>query len=153
MPKNQSKLKAPTPAARTAGASGGTLETSGGGGGPCKLTAVDGPGNEFQIKKTDMPVSFSLSTPDGKSEFSAVKVARQADIKNPISGQPTSLSGRSFSVNITNPDSYIVLISVGGMPSALPVSVLESCAGGQEVDFIVIPSTLVGTGQFTLTVV
>lgn len=145
--KNQSKSKTPTLAARTAGG------TTGGGSGPCKLTAVDGPGNEFQIKKNDMPVSFSLSTPDGKSEFAGVKVARQADIKNPISSQPTSLSGTSFTVNLTNPDSYIVLISVGGMPSARPVSVLESCAGGQEVDFIVIPSTLIGTGQFSLTVI
>lgn len=140
--KNQSKSKTRTPAARTAGGSR-----------PCKLTAVDGPGNEFQIKKADMPVTFSLSTPDGKSEFVGVKVARQADIKNPISGQPTSLSGTSLTINLMNPDSYIVLISVGGMPSAKPVSVLESCAGGQELDFIVIPSTLIGTGQFTVTVI
>jgi len=46
-----------------------------------------------------MPVSFSLSTPDGKREFVDVRVASQADIKNPISGQPTSLSRASFTAN------------------------------------------------------
>jgi hypothetical protein len=134
-----SRTTAATPARQTGSAAG-----------PCKLTAVAGSTNAFQAKATDMPISFSLLVPDGKTEFLSVGVYKAADLNNALPGQPTSFSGTAFTLNL-QAGSYVAIVVVGALPSASPVWVTESCAGATKLDWIAVPGNT--GGEFALTVV
>jgi|HubBroStandDraft_1064217.scaffolds.fasta_scaffold51449_2 hypothetical protein len=151
-PKSKGKNN-PSPSAPAAAGASGAGGTSGGGTGPCKLTPKNGDGNAFQMPATSMPVSIALSSPDNKTEFLSASVYKASDLNNPIPGQPTALSATSFTLNLPalQGDSYVVIITVGCLPSAQPVWITEACSGATKLDWIATPGNT--SGEFALFVV
>lgn len=152
MPNNQSGSIASPLAAKAAGTSGGAAETASGGSGPCKLTAVAGAGNEFQASALSMPISISLLTPDGKTEFLSISIFKQSNLNSPLPNPP-SPSATSFTLNLPAlaGDSYVVFMVLGSLPTAKPVWIAEACAGQTKLDWIATPVNT--TGEFVLVVI
>jgi len=118
--------------------------------GPCKLTPIAGATHAFQCKAADMPISCSLSSPDGKTEFLGAEVRPAGNMGTVLPGQPTAFSANSFTLNLPAGD-YVVIASVGALPSAKPVWLTESCAAATKLDWIAVPVNT--SGEFSLKVV
>ena len=141
----KSKATSPAMAGAVVGAHGGALAQ-----GPCKLSPQPGTTNAFRCRAADMPLSCSLATPDGKTEFLSVEVRQASSLGTVVAGQPTSVTATGFTLNLQGGD-YVVIVVVGALPTANPVWVTEDCAGATKLDWIAVPVNT--TGEFSLKVV
>jgi hypothetical protein len=137
-PRSTRKIN-PSPTAPTAASVSGPTGTSSGGTGPCKLTPVPGTIHLFQVNQTDMPVSFKLLLSDTKTEFLSVGVY-PLNSTTPLPNQPTpgSLTAIAFQLSLPK-GTYNVAVTVGSLPSAQPVEIVEACSGATQVDWIGTP--------------
>jgi hypothetical protein len=141
VPKQRGNTAATHPA--STGASSKTASAT-----ACKLSPVAGDPSSFSVSAVAMPVSFLLAAPDGKTELADVQV-QQSGSSTPVPDQPTSLSGKGFTLNLKN-GNYVVTLTVGTLPSAAPVWIIEDCAGATKVDWIATPVNV--SGEFVLKV-